>query len=98
MHAGSARLTRLRRAAVSLGIMDDGEIHERINGLVDEEHRLRSGSSALSDADRARLGSLEESLDQCWDLLRQRQAKREAGLDPDEAKARDVEIVEHYRQ
>lgn len=78
--------------------MDDREVHRRINELVDDEHLLRSGTAPLSDDDRARLQSLEESLDQCWDLLRQRQARRSAGLDPDDARSRDVETVEHYRQ
>lgn len=78
--------------------MDDTEIHGRINELVSDEHRLRSQAAPLSDDQRARLRSLEASLDQCWDLLRQRQARRNAGLDPDDALPRDIETVEHYRQ
>jgi hypothetical protein len=80
--------------------MDDNEIHRRIEELVAEEHRLwddeaRGGSS---DADRHRLESLKVTLDQCWDLLRQRRALREAGLDPDAAGARGEDTVEHYQQ
>ncbi|MGH9066044.1 MAG: DUF2630 family protein [Acidimicrobiales bacterium] len=80
--------------------MDDGEIMGRIKELVDDEHRLldRSGDAGLSEAEEARLRALEEGLDQCWDLLRQRRARRRAGLDPDQAHARDVDTVEHYRQ
>ncbi|MGH9065544.1 MAG: DUF2630 family protein [Acidimicrobiales bacterium] len=80
--------------------MDDREILDHIKGLVDDEHHLleRSGAAGLSAEEEARLRSLEEGLDQCWDLLRQRRARRRAGLDPDEAHARDVDTVEHYRQ
>ncbi len=78
--------------------MEDSEIKARINELVEDEHRLWSAGRGLSDDERARLADLEESLDQCWDLLRQRQARRSAGLDPNDAHVRDVETVEHYRQ
>jgi hypothetical protein len=77
--------------------MDDNEIHETINRLVDEEHRLRSGPMH-DDGHRERLRTLEESLDQCWDLLRQRQAKRDAGDDPDLAQPRQIREVEGYIQ
>ena len=73
----------------------------RIDRLVEEEHRLRSHVStgdSVSDADRRRLQELEVGLDQCWDLLRQRRARRHAGQDPDAATARDPDTVEHYRQ
>ncbi|MGH9131538.1 MAG: DUF2630 family protein [Acidimicrobiales bacterium] len=78
--------------------MDDSEIHGRINELVRDEHRLRSLGSSLGEEERAKLRSLEASLDQCWDLLRQRQARRNAGLDPNDAQARDTETIGHYRQ
>lgn len=80
--------------------MDDSEILESIHALVEDEHRLmeQAGSAGLSDDEEARLHHLEERLDQCWDLLRQRRARRRAGLDPDDAEARDVDTVEHYRQ
>jgi hypothetical protein len=78
--------------------MDDQEILERINRLVDEEHELRSRTGALPENDAERLRRLEEGLDQCWDLLRQRRAKRHTGNDPEDAHARDIDTVEHYRQ
>jgi hypothetical protein len=78
--------------------MDDQDILERINKLVEEEHSLRTRSDGLAEDEEARLRHLEEGLDQCWDLLRQRRAKRHTGKDPDEAHARDVDTVEHYRQ
>ncbi|HYJ77166.1 MAG TPA: DUF2630 family protein [Actinomycetes bacterium] len=76
--------------------MSDADIHRTITDLVQEEHRLRSGP--VSADDRARLSQLEESLDQCWDLLRQRQALRETGADPEEAHSRPVGEVEGYLQ
>lgn len=79
--------------------MDDEQILRQINELVDEEHRLRERrQSGDMDADdeRARLRHLEEALDQCWDLLRQRRARREFGQDVAEAAPRPVEQVERY--
>ena len=73
--------------------MADDDILARISELVAEEHRLSSTQDA---ADRRR--QIEEQLDQCWDLLRQRQAKREFGDDPDSADARPIPEVEHYQQ
>ncbi len=52
----------------------------------------------LSDEEKARLKALEVHLDQLWDLLRQRRARRDAGLDPDGASERDPNVVERYRQ
>jgi len=80
--------------------MDDAEIVNRIDGLVAEEHRLERehADEGLSSADRDRLRALEIQLDQCWDLLRQRRARRHAGKDPAEAQVRDPEVVEHYQQ
>jgi hypothetical protein len=48
--------------------------------------------------DVTRLALIEETLDQCWDLLRQRRALREFGRDPEEAEVRDVDTVERYEQ
>jgi hypothetical protein len=64
--------------------MDDSRIHGTIEQLVTEEHELweREAAGKASDADRRRLRELRLSLDQCWDLLRQRRALREAGRDP----------------
>jgi hypothetical protein len=80
--------------------MEDQDILASIHRLVDEEHRLerdRQGR-ALSDEERDQLRQLEVSLDQCWDLLRQRRARRHAGADPAEAEVRPPETVEGYRQ
>jgi hypothetical protein len=80
--------------------MDDTEIIKRINALVDEEHQLEQGKAGvgLSDDEHARLQQVEVALDQCWDLLRQRRARRHAGLDPDAAEVRGEGTVEHYQQ
>ena len=80
--------------------MDDGKIHGTIEQLVEEEHELweREAAGNATDDDRRRLEDLKVSLDQCWDLLRQRRALREAGLDPEAAQARPEEVVERYRQ
>ncbi len=81
--------------------MNDTEILKHITELVNEEHELENMAAqegGLSEEERARVRALEVSLDQCWDLLRQRRARRAAGLNPDEAKARDPGIVEHYLQ
>ncbi len=77
--------------------MDDSEIRGRIEALVEEEHRLRN-SGEHTDEQRARLRQIEEDRDQLWDLLRQRDAKRQYGEDPDEAKARPEQQVEGYLQ
>jgi len=66
-----------------------------IQELVDEEHKLYN-KEALTEEDRNRLNHLEVQLDQCWDLLRQRRALRDAGDDPDKAHVRAAEVVEKY--
>lgn len=80
--------------------MSDERIHGEIERLVAEEHELwqRESAGEASDDERRRLEGLRVSLDQCWDLLRQRRALRDAGLDPTGAQARDPEIVERYQQ
>jgi hypothetical protein len=80
--------------------LGDVEIVRHIDDLVEEEHRLERAhaSTGLSDSDRKRLQDLEVQLDQAWDLLRQRRARRGAGMDPSEAHARDPQVVEHYQQ
>src|SRR3954452_11534050 len=77
--------------------MNDEKIHQTITELVGEEHQLRTQPDH-SDDQRARLRQLEESLDQCWDLLRQRAALRDAGENPDAAAARPIAEVEGYLQ
>ncbi|TVU64840.1 DUF2630 family protein [Paenarthrobacter nitroguajacolicus] len=78
--------------------MDNQDLLERIQSLVEEEHRLRDAAGAEDDDNRARLAQLEAQLDQCWDLLRQRRAKKDAGENPDEAEPRPASEVEGYRQ
>jgi hypothetical protein len=80
--------------------MNDDEVLARIRTLVDEEHELRARhhDEPLDDDEQVRLGDLEVALDQCWDLLRQRRARREAGQDPDSASARSEGTVEGYIQ
>jgi hypothetical protein len=80
--------------------MDDRQIHGAIEDLVAEEHALweRESAGEASDSDRRRLDELKVSLDQCWDLLRQRRALREAGRDPAAADVRAPEVVERYEQ
>ena len=77
--------------------MDDSEIRGRIEALVEEEHRLRN-SGEHTDEQRARLRQIEEDRDQLWDLIRQRDAKRQYGEDPDEASPRPEQQVEGYLQ
>jgi hypothetical protein len=80
--------------------MDDDQIHGRIEQLVSEEHQLwnRESSGQANDDDRERLDALKVSLDQCWDLLRQRRALRDDGGNPDDAQVRSESVVENYRQ
>ena len=80
--------------------MDDDQIHGRIEQLVAEEHKLWSQESSGhgSEDDRQRLEQLKVSLDQCWDLLRQRRALREEGGNPEDAQARGEDVVERYEQ
>jgi hypothetical protein len=81
--------------------MDDKEIMAHIDELIDTEHQLRRQLAAgelTSQQERERLRSAEEALDQCWDLLRQRRARREFGENPDEAMARPAGEVEGYQQ
>ena len=80
--------------------MDDAQIHGSIEQLVAEEHELweRESAGDASAADRKRLQEVKVSLDQCWDLLRQRRALRDAGRDPEAADIRRPEVVENYEQ
>ena len=80
--------------------MNDAEIVQRISELADEEHQLERSHAGdgLSESELERLRSVEVALDQCWDLLRQRRARRSAGQDPDEAQARPESTVEGYQQ
>ena len=75
----------------------DESILAKIQGLVHEEQSLY-GQKELSDHDQVRLEKIKVELDQCWDLLRQRDARREFGQDPDRAKVRPASVVERYKQ
>jgi hypothetical protein len=84
--------------------MSDESIAGRIESLVAEEHELRhreetdSHDAERLDADRQRLEQVKIELDRCWDLLRQRRARTEFGMDPNEAQVRDADTVERYWQ
>jgi hypothetical protein len=80
--------------------MDDSELIRRIGALVDEEHELERGQTGSGPDATAteRLREIEVALDQCWDLLRQRRARREMGENPDEAGVRPPDVVERYQQ
>jgi hypothetical protein len=77
--------------------MEETDILSRIHALVDEEHKLRETTEHTDDS-RARMSKIEADLDQCWDLLRQRRAKKQYGEDPDEARPRPEPQVEGYLQ
>ena len=75
----------------------DESLFQKIESLVHEEQRLY-GKSELADHDQTRIEAIQVELDQCWDLLRQRRAKREFGQDPNEAHVRPASVVEKYEQ
>ena len=78
--------------------MDDQQVIERINEIAHEEHSLweKEGRGEITEAERERLQDLSVGLDQCYDLLHQRRARRAAGPDPDDASVRDPKTVEGY--
>jgi hypothetical protein len=80
--------------------MDDEQVENHIEQLVAEERALlnRHGSQGLEPAEHKRLEKVRVELDRYWDLLRQRRAHEEFGLDPDDASLRNEETVEHYEQ
>jgi Protein of unknown function (DUF2630) len=82
--------------------MSDETITNRIESLVAEEHELRTREQSDNDealeADQQRLRDVAIELDRCWDLLRQRRAKRDASANPDEAHVRDADTVKRYWQ
>jgi hypothetical protein len=79
---------------------NDRDILAHINELVAEEERLREErvGKGLDPEATARLRTVEEHLDQCWDLLRQRRAHEEFGLDPSDTSERSAAVVENYEQ
>jgi hypothetical protein len=80
--------------------VEDAEIIKQIGDLADEERRLEEAhvGEGLSDEDKNKLRGIEVTLDQLWDLLRQRRALRDAGNNPDRAVQRSEETVEHFQQ
>jgi Protein of unknown function (DUF2630) len=80
--------------------MDDASIRDQIESLVAEEQRLldEAEGQGPDDARHERLQELKVELDRCWDLLRQREAREEFQLDPEDASARDADTVEGYEQ
>lgn len=78
----------------------DGGIHNLINSLVEEEKQLRTRFAVdeiSKDEEHQRLRDVEVQLDQCWDLLRQRDALRSTGGNADDATSRSAEVVERYK-
>jgi uncharacterized protein DUF2630 len=75
----------------------DERVLGKIRALVHEEQKLYE-QGTLSDGDRLRLEQVRVDLDQCWDLLRQRRARREFGRNPGDAQVRPASIVENYEQ
>jgi Protein of unknown function (DUF2630) len=81
--------------------MADDDVLANIQQLADEEHELyerHRGGTPLTDDEHRRMNELQVQLDQCWDLLRQRRARREFGDDPSAVHARDESTVEGYQQ
>ena len=81
--------------------MTDNTIFAKINALSSEEEQLweqASDGSGLTIAEKQRLDTIKIELDQCYDLLHQREARRAAGLDPESAAVRPAEVVERYQQ
>jgi uncharacterized protein DUF2630 len=78
--------------------VDDAKVIDRINEIAHEEHALweKESQGEATDTERERLQQLGVTLDQCWDLLHQRRARRAAGQDPDQATVRDPRTVEGY--
>jgi len=78
--------------------MGDEDIITRINDLAHEEHQLfeKESEGKASTKERERLKEIQVQLDQCWDLLHQRRARRSAGMDPDQAAVRPETTVEGY--
>jgi hypothetical protein len=77
--------------------MDDQDVLDQIKQLIEEERALRNGSG-LDDVGRERIAELEVRLDQCWDLLRRREARVEYGQNPSAESVRPEAVVERYQQ
>ena len=92
---------RIARGGTLVAVAKDEEILAQVNQLVAEEKELREKlqhHEIDESEEHQRLRAVEVQLDQCWDLLRQRRARRDAGQDPDTAAARPPDVVERYEQ
>ncbi len=81
--------------------MNSDQVHAHIDDLVAEEQALleRGGhEGGLDAAGHERLAAIKVELDRYWDLLRQRRALQESGLDTEVARIRSGETVEGYLQ
>jgi hypothetical protein len=76
----------------------DEDVSATIRRLMEQEHALRDREARSHQGEPEQLASIEVQLDQCWDLLRQRRARREFGQDTSTAHARPETVVEHYLQ
>jgi hypothetical protein len=90
-------ITPAQKEALVDNQVEDQPVLNHIQHLVEEEHRLYL-QGGLPQADRSRLEKVQIELDQCWDLLHQRRALRDFGLDPNKAEVRPPEVVENYEQ
>src|SRR4029077_6084743 len=90
-------LTNVNEVMAMAESTTDRSILKKIEGLVHEEQHLY-GKGEMADHDRVRLEAIKIELDQCWDLLRQRDARREFGQDPNDARVRPPSVVERYEQ
>jgi len=96
-HSMTAPIISAWEEALVENQVEDQPVLNHIQHLVAEEHRLHE-QRAHPKADRKRLAQVQVELDQCWDLLRQRRALRDVGLDPDDAEVRPPQVVENYEQ
>ena len=77
----------------------DRSVAEHIDRLVAEEHRLLDlggQEHGLAAEQHERLATVKIALDRLWDLMRQRRALRDAGLDPADASERDADTIDRY--
>lgn len=77
--------------------MEDNQILNHIKNLTDHEEKLW-GRTDLTDEEVDKLHKIKLELDQCWDLLRQRRALRDAHQNPNKAEARDIDTIENYKR
>lgn len=93
------RATDADRGAYAGG-MNDADVAGHIEALVAEEHRLLESAVGHEPPpdQHQRLEQVRVELDRYWDLLRQRRAREEFGLDPGWVGLRDEQTVEGFEQ